>query len=54
MSWIEWCKCKRRILTTGQMEENKPCELCQQEEAQKHAKTFKQRMEVMSREDFNG
>ena len=42
MSWIQWCGCKRRILTTGQMEEKKPCEICQKEE---HASTLKDRIE---------
>jgi hypothetical protein len=34
MSWIEWCGCKRRILTTKQIEEKKQCDLCQQEKRQ--------------------
>jgi hypothetical protein len=34
MSWIEWCKCHRRILTTGQQEKKLPCEICQKEHAQ--------------------
>ena len=34
MSWIEWCKCHRRILTTGQMKDNKPCDICQEEQKQ--------------------
>lgn len=38
-----WCpKCKARILTTGQMIENKPCKICQKEE---HARTLKNRID---------
>ena len=55
MSWIEWCKCGRRILTTGQIKEKKPCALCQEEKAKRHAATLKERIdEVISKEDFNG
>ena len=43
MSWIEWCKCKRRILTTGQQNEGRPCDLCM-EELKAHASTLKQRV----------
>ncbi len=50
MSWIEWCKCHRRILTTGQMKEGKPCEICQ-EEAKRHAETFKDRFEKLGEEE---
>lgn len=49
MGWIEWCKCHRRILTTGQMNEGKPCELCQAE-AKRHAETFKDRFEKLGEE----
>jgi hypothetical protein len=38
---IEWCRCNRRILTSGQQEKNLPCELCQKE----HAEGFKERVE---------
>jgi hypothetical protein len=34
MSWIKFCKCNRRILTTGQMMQDKPCDICQEEEMQ--------------------
>jgi hypothetical protein len=40
--YIKFCKCGRRILTTGQVEENKPCELCQQEHADSFAKRMKE------------
>lgn len=42
-NWIEWCKCHRRILTTGQQREGKSCQLCQ-DEAQVHADTFQDRL----------
>lgn len=29
--WIKWCSCKRRILTTGQIEKKQSCEICQEE-----------------------
>ena len=32
-SFIRWCECKRRILTTKQIERNQKCNLCQQEHA---------------------
>jgi len=35
--WIKWCHCGRRILTTGQMKEDLPCDTCQKE---KHAQEF--------------
>jgi len=44
--WIRWCKCGRRILTTKQMNENKPCEICQKEQGEN--------IEVITREEFNG
>lgn len=48
---IKWCECKRRILTTRQIEENKPCVLCQKE----HAKTLKERLNIEDNsEEFNG
>ena len=35
-SFIKWCEeCKARILTTRQIEENKPCQICQ--DGKKHA-----------------
>lgn len=46
--YIKWCRCNRRILTTEQMRENKPCLLCQQE----HADTLKNRViESQQKED---
>ncbi len=33
--YIQWCKCRRRILTTGQIRENEPCEICQKEEKER-------------------
>ena len=47
MSWIEFCRCKRRILTTGQQRDNLPCELCQKE----HAQGFKDRVEKLTEEE---
>ena len=48
---ITWCKCGRQILTTGQVEKNEPCELCQKEE---HARTLKNRVEnEIKKEDVN-
>jgi len=44
-----WCKCTRRILTKGQMREGKPCDICQ-EEAIRHAETFKERFEELGEE----
>jgi hypothetical protein len=35
MSFIQFCKCGRHILTTGQMREGKPCEQCQKEAEKK-------------------
>ena len=49
MSWIEWCKCQRMILTTGQQEDNKPCELCQKEK--KHADSFVERLEKEAKDE---
>lgn len=49
--FIKWCACKRRLLTTRQQNENKPCALCQQE----HAERFKDRLDkLISKEEFNG
>ena len=45
--WIRWCSCERRILTTRQMEENKPCEVCQKE----HAQDFKDRFNNLKEEE---
>lgn len=45
MSWIEWCKCHRRILTTGQQNEGKPCDICQEEI--KHAQRFPERFKEL-------
>ena len=51
MSWIEWCKCQRRILTTQQKEEKKLCDLCQKD----HAQTLQERLEIDNNEnEFNG
>ena len=48
--WIKWCSCHRRILTTGQQKENKPCELCQKE----HAQGFPDRVKkVQTKEEEN-
>lgn len=49
MNWIEWCKCGRRILTTGQMKEGKPCELCQEDA--RHAQSFPQRFDKLGKEE---
>lgn len=32
--YIEFCRCKRRILTSGQQRDNKPCGICQEEQRQ--------------------
>ena len=40
--YIEWCKCQRMILTMGQQEDNRPCEICQKE----HADNLKERMDI--------
>lgn len=47
--YIEFCKCGRYILTTGQMQENKPCECCQKE-AKQHAENFPTRFEKLAQE----
>jgi hypothetical protein len=41
MSWIEFCRCHRRILTSGQQKDNKPCELCQKENLKKEEQNVK-------------
>ncbi len=47
--YIKWCPdCKGRILTTRQIEENKPCQICQDEQ---HAQTFKNRLEELNKEE---
>ncbi len=51
MSWIDWCKCGRRILTTGQQRDNLPCQLCQEEK--RHAETLKERLEEAEKEIEN-
>jgi hypothetical protein len=51
MSWIEWCKCGRRILKTGQQLTNGgsgKCDICQAEE---HTKTFAERLEKLQKEE---
>lgn len=54
MSWIEWCKCHRRILTTGQQNEGRPCDLCM-EELKAHAKTLPDRIEAeIKKEEQDG
>jgi hypothetical protein len=45
--YIKFCLCNRFILTTEQMRENKPCELCQKE----HAEGFKDRLETLQKEE---
>jgi hypothetical protein len=40
MSWIQFCKCNRRLLTTGQIREHKDCEFCQKEHAADFHKQF--------------
>jgi len=47
--YIRWCKCNRRILKREQMKEGKLCDICQ-EEAKKHAETFKERFEGLGEE----
>ena len=37
---IKWCSCERLILTSGQIERNEKCEICQKE----HAESLKKRM----------
>jgi hypothetical protein len=44
---MTWCGCKRYILTLGQIQENKPCDLCQKE----HADSLKRRVEDVQKED---
>ncbi len=46
--WIKWCKCKRLILTTYQMEHNGLCKICQDEQ---HAQSFKDRIENLQKEE---
>jgi hypothetical protein len=46
---MSYLKSTRRILTKGQMREGKPCDICQ-EEAIKHAETFKERFEELGEE----
>jgi len=45
--YIEFCKCNRKILTTEQMREKKPCDVCQRE----HAESFKERIETLQKEE---
>ena len=48
---IKWCpECKNMILTTRQIEEGKPCAKCQQ----RHADTFKDRLDKDMTNEFNG
>ena len=42
-----FCKCGRRLLTTKQINENKSCELCQQE----HADNFAERIKEAQKEE---
>lgn len=46
MTWIQWCKCQRRILTTEQMNNGELCELCQKERNEKE-NTDRQNMPVL-------
>ena len=48
-SWHQWCKCHRRLLTIGQLNEGLPCEICQEEK--RHAETFKDRLDELTKED---
>ena len=47
-NWIKWCECQRFILTTGQMEKNEPCQLCQNEA---HAEGLKNRVMEAQKEE---
>ena len=43
-NWIKWCpQCHNRILTTGQIKEDKPCEICQKK---KHADDFYKKFDL--------
>ena len=46
--YIMFCKCNRRILTTGQIKENQPCEICQKEK--QHAQGFQDRLKEAQKE----
>lgn len=48
--YIKWCRCNRMILTTGQIKEGKPCEVCQKE----HAKQFQDKFNIKNEEVKNG
>ena len=47
-NWIKWCGCKRHILTTGQINENKSCQLCQDEE---HARNLQDRVKEAQKKE---
>lgn len=47
---INWCICKRRILTSKQLSEIKPCDLCQAEHAKSLADRF-WKSETYTKED---
>jgi hypothetical protein len=50
-AFIRWCSCGRRILTTRQIQEKKPCDICQKE----HAQTLRERLNIEdSAKEFNG
>jgi len=45
--YIKWCVCNRHILTTQQMLDKLPCDLCQKE----HAQTLKDRLEAEQKKE---
>ena len=44
---IKWCSCERLILTTGQIERNEKCEICQKE----HARSLQDRITETQKEE---
>ena len=47
---IRWCSCNRRILKTKYIEQNLPCELCQEEEAKRHNERFHREFDLKKEE----
>lgn len=47
MAYTKWCICGRRILSTGQMKDRMPCDLCQKE----HAEGLAQRVAEWQKEE---
>lgn len=41
-----WCKCKRLLLTLGQMQKGEKCYICQREAKQRHAEEFHEKYDI--------